>query len=487
MKKTRKPIKKKTRKPLKPSPSVSASSIVRVNPPPEQSWMIQPEEVTILKNSIAKGASDEELKFCLTVARRYKLDPFKQQIWFVKRWDSSAENGAGGTGAYVWTPQVGINGLLFAAARDHREEFGSISKPQYGEEVKGAPVWASVKITKKNGSVTEAEARWSEYAPADLGKAPFWRKMPYRMLGKCATALAVREAYPDLGGLYIPEEMEKINEEYTKEGRRIIEKAGLDVPAMGTHAAGQAVAAAKIAQLRQAKETEEAAVEVPKANKPDPLPPAPSNGTVEVEWLEKDAIVRGDIANLLPLMQEKCMMEWVNDWWHCTHHDVKTIGEMCAQLGYRMTELLPKSSPAVATPTATAKPGQTAAKGNRGETGRSAPVAAEVVKGTIQHFTEKMTKGREADPDKGIKAKASQPFLSVLLKTDSGDRWYSLFDRDLIPFISKGKGKEGEFFVQNNGKFWNMVGIKRIGGQEFEENVPVIQQKTREAGQKTLY
>lgn len=223
------PKKKKHPKRHRPKPRnapVQSTAIIRVPVAPEKPWQLDQKEITIVKNSIAKGASDVELEFCLTVARRYKLDPFRQQIWFVKRWDSNADNGTGGKGANVWTPQVGINGLLFAAARDHRDEFGAISKPQFGPIEKGHPEWASVKITKKNGSVTEAEAWWEEYAPADLSKAPFWRKMPRRMIGKCATALAIREAYPDLGGLYIPEECERMNQEFaqdvTPEGRRIL-------------------------------------------------------------------------------------------------------------------------------------------------------------------------------------------------------------------------------------------------------------------------
>lgn len=186
----------------------------------------------IVKNNIAKGASDEELKFCLTVARRYRLDPFKQQIWFVRRWDKEADNGKGGKGNHVWTPQVGINGLLMIANRDHQKEFGSVSLPEFGPiiTVEGnikAPEWARVKVWKKGEEhPTESEAWWTEYAPSDLSKAPFWRKMPRRMIGKCATALALRQSYPDLGGLYISEECERMTEDYTPEGRQIIEQGG---------------------------------------------------------------------------------------------------------------------------------------------------------------------------------------------------------------------------------------------------------------------
>jgi phage recombination protein Bet len=206
-------------------------AIVRVPAAPEKAWLLNENEVAIVKNSIAKGASDQELHFCLTVARRYRLDPFRQQIWFVKRWDKNADNGKGGTGGFVWTPQVGINGLLFAAARDHKADFGSVALPEYGPmfTVEGqgklkAPEWVRVKVWKKGEAIpTEAEAWWSEYAPADLSKAPFWRNMPRRMLAKCAIALAVRQAYPDLGGLYIPEEMDRMGDDYTPSGRQIVD------------------------------------------------------------------------------------------------------------------------------------------------------------------------------------------------------------------------------------------------------------------------
>jgi hypothetical protein len=210
------------------------AAIVQVKPAPERPWILNESEVAIVKNNIAKGCSDEELKFCLTVARRYRMDPFKKQIWFVKRWDKGADDGRGGNGGFVWTPQVGINGLLFAAARDHNQTFGSVSLPEYGPMLKvgnvNAPEWARVKVWKKGEpEPTEAQAWWTEYAPYDLSKAPFWQKMPRRMIAKCATALAIRQAYPDLGGLYIPEEMERMSEQVTPNGRRIIDPAHAEI------------------------------------------------------------------------------------------------------------------------------------------------------------------------------------------------------------------------------------------------------------------
>ena len=60
------------------------TALMRIKHPPEQSWALTLDEVALVRNHIAKGSTDEELKFCLAVARRRKLDPFKGQIWFVK-------------------------------------------------------------------------------------------------------------------------------------------------------------------------------------------------------------------------------------------------------------------------------------------------------------------------------------------------------------------------------------------------------------------
>ena len=481
----------------KRSPTPSTTAMV-VRPTSEKPWELNEEQITILKNSIAKGASDQELQFCLTVARRYRLDPFKQQIWFVSRWDKNADNGNGGKGAHVWTPQVGIGGLLFAAARDHRQDFGSVKRPVFGPMVKRtwgngsslmAPEWAVVQVWKKGASEpTEAEAWWEEYAPADLDKAPFWRKMPRRMIGKCATALAIREAYPDLGGLYIPEECERIQEDYTPSGRQIVYPGQEDLPHGGSHEAAQAVAAAKIAEHNKTL-----AAGTPKEDKAGPMnapvekrkPEAAKEyqGTVELDWTdETKPIVRGDIANLTPLIEKHCDAKWDGEWWRIPPAKAEVLRQMCDQLSFRLTEVMPKASSAETKPS---RPGPSPSAGKpetgtaKGRTSSEAPTPS-LVSGTIQHFTEKMTKGSAKRP--------SQPYLNVLLKTEHGDRWYSVFDRDLFEFLSKGKGKQGEFFVEQNGDFWNLKGIKTLGGKEFEDGkVPVVQNRDREAGSGKLW
>jgi hypothetical protein len=72
--------------------------------------------------------------------------------------------------------------------------------------------------------------------------------------------------------------------------------------------------------------------------------------------------------------------------------------------------------------------------------------------------------------------------LNVLLKTEHGDRWYSVFDRELFEYLSKGKGKQGEFFVSQSGDFWNLTGIKVLAGRQFEDGKVPVTSVHREPG-----
>jgi hypothetical protein len=181
----------------------------------------------LVKNHIAKGATDKELEFCLAVARRRKLDPFKQQIWFVKRNDRSAEGGA------RWVPMVSIDGLCHVAARDHRD-YGTNDEPEFGpmhdvswhyydkSGVIKAPEWAKIAVWKKGAArPTVATVFWEEIYP-NVDSSPMVREKPRLMLGKCALAQAIRRAYPDTGGLYIPEEFAGQEEQqFTESGRKV--------------------------------------------------------------------------------------------------------------------------------------------------------------------------------------------------------------------------------------------------------------------------
>lgn len=160
------------------------------------------EKVQLLKNTVCKGATNDELQLFLHVCSRTGLDPFRNQIYAIKR---NTKDGA------RMTIQTGIDGFRLVAERTERYAPGK--EPTYEYDTQGKLVAATSYIKKQTADGTwhevSAKAHWDEYAQVYNGKpSQFWAKMPHVMLAKCAEAIALRKAFPgDFSGIYTTEEM----------------------------------------------------------------------------------------------------------------------------------------------------------------------------------------------------------------------------------------------------------------------------------------
>lgn len=160
------------------------------------------EQVELIKRTVAKGATDDELKLFLYQAQKTGLDPLARQIYFQKR-------RAGGDERV--TIITGIDGYRLTA--DRTGKYAGQDDPVFDDE--NEPRKASVTVYKLVGGVRcpfTATARWNQYYPGD-NQGFMWRKMPHHMLSKCAEALALRKAFPaELSGVFVKEEMEQAGE-----------------------------------------------------------------------------------------------------------------------------------------------------------------------------------------------------------------------------------------------------------------------------------
>lgn len=149
------------------------------------------EQLTLVKSTVAKGATDNELQLFLYRCRHMGLDPLKPgHIHFVKY------------GQNPGTIIIGVDGFRSKASKTgkHTGTKRGIIRNEAGECI-GA--WCEVFRSDWDHPARE-EVSLIEY---NTNKSN-WLKMPETMIKKVAEVAALRMAFPDeLGGIYSDDEM----------------------------------------------------------------------------------------------------------------------------------------------------------------------------------------------------------------------------------------------------------------------------------------
>ena len=169
------------------------------------------EYVDLVKRTICKDATDDELKLFLYQCKKTGLDALSKQIHSVKRWNSSTQRNE-------MSIQTGIDGLRLIAQRTGQYE-GQVGPYWCGQDGIWVDVWvsgqspAAAKVGVWRTGFKEPTwgiARFNTYAQTTKSGelTSFWRKMPELMIAKCAESLALRKAFPqELSDIHIPEEL----------------------------------------------------------------------------------------------------------------------------------------------------------------------------------------------------------------------------------------------------------------------------------------
>lgn len=169
-------------------------------------------QMSLLRDTICKGATPDEFQMFAHVCKKTGLDPFMKQVFPVRRWDAKLRR-------EVMTIQTSIDGYRLIADRTGRYAPGR--EPTFVERSDGTLLSATSYVKKQTADGTwhevAATAYYEEYVQRFTDKSTgeskptkFWADMPHSQTAKCAESLALRKAFPaEMSGIYTKEEMQQ--------------------------------------------------------------------------------------------------------------------------------------------------------------------------------------------------------------------------------------------------------------------------------------
>lgn len=192
--------------------ALTRSNITPISAAIEPQGGFDQKQLSLLRDTICKGATPEEFQMFAYVCKKTGLDPFMKQVFPVKRWDAKLRR-------EVMTIQTSIDGYRLIA--DRTGKYAPGREPTFVERADGTLISATAYVKKQTVDGTwheiAATAYYDEYcqkfadkATGEMKPTKFWADMPHSQTAKCAEALALRKAFPaEMSGIYTKEEMQQ--------------------------------------------------------------------------------------------------------------------------------------------------------------------------------------------------------------------------------------------------------------------------------------
>jgi phage recombination protein Bet len=166
-----------------------------------------PEEVAIIKETVAKGFTDLELSYFLNVAKFYKLNPFTKEIWAYRDLQNNIIIFAGRDGFLALAQKdKHWNGIASCEVREGEEfeldiALGEISHRK--DVTSKAKILGAYAICRpKDCQITTIE--WADFDTYNKGRN-VWKTDPAAMIKKVAEVHALKKAY-GISGLQAEED-----------------------------------------------------------------------------------------------------------------------------------------------------------------------------------------------------------------------------------------------------------------------------------------
>ena len=151
-----------------------------------------PADLEFLRSTVAKNSTDEEFKLFLLLSKKYGLDPWAKEIWFIKYSDKGTPS--------IFTSRDGYIKIAHASGKFDGMESYTI------DDESGNPIKAVALVYRKDASRPfKAEIKVSEYNNKN-NTNPTWQRFPSAMAMKVAEVAALKRAF-SISGVVTKEEL----------------------------------------------------------------------------------------------------------------------------------------------------------------------------------------------------------------------------------------------------------------------------------------